>query len=107
MAQKVNVVVLSDLSEQEGASTLAFGVDGDAYEIDLTDDEASAFRDLIAPYVGAARRVKSSATTRGRSSAPSDYNPAEVRKWAESQGITVPPRGRIPGDVIKQFKAAS
>ncbi len=33
-------------------------------------------------------------------------DPKAVREWAQSQGLEVPARGRIPGKVLEQFKAA-
>jgi Lsr2 len=37
MAQRVNVVIESDLSGKPDAATVRFGLDGTGYEIDLTD----------------------------------------------------------------------
>lgn len=57
MAQKVLIQTLSDLSEKEGAKTLSYALDGTSYEIDLTDEEAEEFRETLAPYVVASRKV--------------------------------------------------
>ena len=35
------------------AHTVRFGLDGHAYEIDLTDAHARQFREVLAPYVSA------------------------------------------------------
>ena len=42
------------------AHTVRFGLDGHAYEIDLTDAHAGQFRDVQAPYMSAGRRLTSS-----------------------------------------------
>ena len=34
---------------------------------------------------------------------PSSYNPADVRKWAKSQGIEVAARGRVNSDLVRQY----
>ena len=58
MAQRVQVLLVCDLhdDEVEGAETVAFGLDGSSYEIDVCEDHAAELRDAFAPYVGAARR---------------------------------------------------
>jgi hypothetical protein len=37
--------------------TVRFGIDGQAYEIDLSGQDAKALRNTLAPYISAARRV--------------------------------------------------
>ncbi|MGG7450147.1 histone-like nucleoid-structuring protein Lsr2 [Plantibacter auratus] len=44
--------------------TVRFGIDGENYEIDLTDDNAAALRETLASYVEAARSVIASASLR-------------------------------------------
>lgn len=44
--------------------TVRFGIDGENYEIDLTDDNAAALRETLASYVEAARPVIASASLR-------------------------------------------
>jgi hypothetical protein len=111
MAQKVNIVVTSDLSEAEGASTVLFGLDGTTYEIDLTDKEQAALRKALAQYVGAGRKVKGApgrvnGTRRGSGRADGGPSPASIREWATAQGLDVPARGRIPQEVRDQYDAA-
>jgi AcrR family transcriptional regulator len=43
--------------EEEEIHTISFGLDGVGYEIDLSRDEAAAFRDAIARYVAAGRTI--------------------------------------------------
>lgn len=104
MAQKVSVLLTSDLSGDEADVTVNFGLDGAGYEIDLTSDEAAKLRDAMAPYVGNARRV-GKATGRAGARTTVGPDPKAVRAWAASQGITVPERGRIPKDVTEKFLA--
>lgn len=105
MAQRVNIETLSDLSGDADASTVEFGLDGTDYTIDLTDKEASKFRDVLAKYVGAAAPVKG----RGkRKTATTQSGPParEVREWAQAQGMDVPERGRIPAEVREAYDKA-
>lgn len=103
MAQKVNIVMESDLSGKPEAETVGFALDGQAYEIDLTADEQSKFREGLAKYVGAARTVSKRGKRKAVQSGPSAK---EVREWAQSNGYDVPDRGRIPAEVREAFDAA-
>lgn len=107
MAQRVNITVESDLSGEADASTVEFGLDGTDYTIDLTDAEASEFREALARYVGVAAPVKGRG--RGRKAAASTQSgpPAKVvREWAQGQGMDVPDRGRIPAEVREAYDKA-
>ena len=44
MAQKVTVALVDDLDGSPAAETVAFTLDGVAYEIDLNEENAAAFR---------------------------------------------------------------
>ena len=106
--------------EVEGAETVAFGLDGAAYEIDACEEHASALRDAFAPYVGAARRAgrpaPSAAGRRGQGRAKPNGAGAgggggkervqEIREWARANGHTVSERGRLSGAVVAAYEAA-
>jgi hypothetical protein len=60
MARKVQTLYVDDLTgneipEGEGGP-VAFALDGERYEIDLSNENADKFRELMGRYVGAARR---------------------------------------------------
>ena len=46
-----------DMDGSPAADTVRFGIDGVEYEIDLSEENKSAFADAMALYVGHARRV--------------------------------------------------
>ncbi|MFG2194903.1 Lsr2 family protein [Streptomyces sp. NPDC048639] len=105
MAQRVVVTLSDDMDGGEAAETVTFGLDGRFYEIDLTSTNAKKLRGALAPYVEAGRkRSKSGKTYRHTAVAP---DPAAVRAWAKSNGMEVPPRGRIPKKVYEAFNASS
>jgi hypothetical protein len=94
--------------------TITFSLDGVAYEIDLTDENAAALRDAFAPWVQAARPI--SRSTSGASSSSSngrqrrrtgqrDYT--AIRAWAKDNGYTVSERGRVPASVLEAYEAAN
>ncbi len=110
MAQKVNIILVDDIDGSEASQTVAFGLDGANYEIDLNDDNASALREALAPYVGHGRKVGrggASAKRGGRAAASNGVAEAkDVREWARSNGFDVPARGRIPSEVREAYDAA-
>ena len=117
MAQRTIVQLTDDLdgkpiSEGKG-ETIRFGLDRQDYEIDLAEKNAKALRNDLAKYISAARRTSGGARSTGRGRAGRtgtgtvrDYDPKAVRAWAQSQGIEVSRRGRVPADLVARFQAA-
>lgn len=107
MAQKVNIIVESDLSGKPDAETVSFGLDGANYEIDLTTQEQEKMRETFAKYVGAGRKVTGSRRRASSPAAPQSGPSAKViREWAQENGHEVPDRGRIPAEVREAYNAA-
>ncbi|MFE7844266.1 Lsr2 family protein [Microbacterium sp. NPDC057407] len=119
MARRIVHQLVDDLDgtvlEIGEGETVLFSLDGVAYEIDLTADNAVALRDALAPYIGAARSVSSrSAATSGggasssgrkrRRSGQQDYT--AIREWAKANGHQVSERGRVPASVLEAYEAA-
>ncbi|HWN29666.1 MAG TPA: Lsr2 family protein [Actinomycetospora sp.] len=117
MAQKVVVSLVDDLDSSEADETVEFGIDGATYEIDLSESNAAALRDVLADYVAHARRsggrrksASPAASTRrgsggGRAAVDREQNQA-IREWARKQGMTVSERGRIPSEVSEAYHKA-
>ncbi len=107
MAQKVNIVLVDDIDGSDASETVAFGLDGTSYEIDLNDKNAAALRDALSAYVGHARKVSTRARrTRAAAAASSGPSARELRDWARSNGFEVSDRGRVPAEVREAFDAA-
>ena len=110
MAQKVQTLFIDDLDGSEAEGTVRFGLDGAEYEIDLNAEHAQALRDALARYVGAARRA-GGGTRRpardGRMARADGVSSTEVREWAKAQGIEVKDRGRVPAELVINFKTAA
>lgn len=109
MAQRVQIILEDDIDGSEATETVAFGIDGTSYEIDLNEKNATALREALAPYVGHARKVGGGRRGGRRSTSSngaSDHSAREIRDWARSNGYTVPDRGRIPSEVREAFDAA-
>lgn len=102
MAQHFQTRYIDDLDGTdlgETANTLSFGFDGKDYSIDLSDENAETFRQVIAPYIEAGRRVTGTRTrtrTRTTRARSTSGNTKAVREWARANGYDVSDRGRIP-----------
>jgi hypothetical protein len=114
MAQRTIVQLTDDLDGKpipEGkGETIRFSLDRTDYEIDLADKNAKAFRDTFAKYISAARRAGTTGrgrAGRGRAGTSRDHDAKAVRAWAESNGIPVNQRGRVPADLVARFQAAN
>lgn len=108
MAQRVNVVLVDDLDGSEAAETVTFGIDGNDYEIDLSEANAGALRSALAPYVDAGRKRTGGRRRRGGGRPASTQGPsaAEIRRWARENGWDVPERGRVSAEVREAYAAA-
>ena len=111
MAKKQITQLIDDLdgSVIDDGTTIHFSVEGRAYEIDLSTQNATKLRDAFAPFVAAGRALGSAPAptrraTKARSS--SDRDLGDVRTWAESNGYSVNSRGRISATVLAAYDAA-
>lgn len=118
MATITTTTLVDDLDGSEAVDTVAFALDGVAYEIDLNDENAEKLREALAGYVAGARRVdggrrgarakvaKSAKPARGSRTAPDREQTAAIREWARANGYEVSERGRLSANVLSAFEAA-
>ncbi len=107
MAQRVNVILVDDLDGSDAEETVTFGIDGTEYEIDLSAGNAAKLRELLAGYVGHARRTGGRRRRPGsRNAAKPVTSAAEIREWARANGWDVPDRGRVASEVREAYEAA-
>lgn len=104
MSTKRIVTLIDDVDGTDAVDTIRFALDGVEYEIDLSEKNAAEMRDAMALWVGSARRVKGGKRRSTPREKP-DYDPAEVRKWARSQGIQVAARGRLDRGIVAAYRA--
>lgn len=104
MAQKVNIVLIDDFDGSEAEETVLFGLDGKEYAIDLNAENAAKLRDVLAPYIGHARKGGGRRGRRGTLNGGA--SPAEIRVWARENGWNVPERGRVSTEVREAYLAA-
>jgi DNA-binding LacI/PurR family transcriptional regulator len=110
MAQQFQVRYIDDLDGTdlgETSNTISFAFEGKEYSIDLSDDNAEAFREAVAPYIEAGHRVTGSKTKPARKTATTSGDTKAIREWARNAGYDVSDRGRIPADVMQAYAAAN
>ena len=111
MAQIREVRLIDDLDGEAADETVEFGLDGKAFEIDLSKGNAGRLRDALAEFVAAARKAGGG---RRRSAAPAAATPPRrpsidreqnqaIRDWARKRGMKVSDRGRIPAEVLEAY----
>ncbi|AXB44796.1 histone-like nucleoid-structuring protein Lsr2 [Amycolatopsis albispora] len=98
--------MVDDIDGSDATQTVPFTLDGAAYEIDLSDDNAARLRDEFAPFVAAGRRTGGRKTrlttpnTNGTKVTTDREHTRAVRAWARDNGWPISDRGRIPSEVL-------
>ncbi|MCM2417658.1 Lsr2 family protein [Streptomyces sp. RKAG293] len=96
------VITVDDLDQKsESAENIVWGLDGEWYEIDLSEANAARLRGLLEPYLAASRPTKA---PRARASNGDDSQ--AIRDWAATQRIPMNDKGPIPADIRRQYEAA-
>ena len=110
MAQRTTVTLIDDLDGSKAEETVAFGLDGVEYTIDLSSKNAAELRGRLSGFVEHARRAGGRKQRRqdvARRAAAGDRQMNQaIRDWARGEGRQVSDRGRIPQDLIVAFKEA-
>lgn len=99
-------VLEDDLYGGHADETIAFTLDGTAYEIDLNTENAKELRAALAPYAKAGRKLKAPSGASKRATPNSGATTAQVRSWAQEQGLPVSTRGRIQAEILDKYQAA-
>jgi hypothetical protein len=107
MATKTMITLEDDYDGGTADETVRFNLDGASYEIDLSNKNADKLRKALSPFLEAARRTGGRSTTkRGFDLSAGAVDTKAVRAWAASNGVSVSSRGRIPAQIIEQYRAA-
>ncbi|SFO81919.1 Lsr2 protein [Amycolatopsis arida] len=129
MAKKI--VLVDDFDGEPASETVVFGLDGEAWSIDLSEEHAEELRAAIAPYQKVAtrigrfkpeRRARSAASSRssppsnGRSWYKSDRSGSRqverakkeyrdrVKEWGRKNGYKVGQRGVVADEVYHAYE---
>ena len=109
LARETITKLIDDIDGSVASETVAFGLDGYQYEIDLSAKNAKKLRTELAPYLESGHRVTGRAVVAGRAgrrgratAGEKDQNKA-IREWAIRKGMDVAMRGRIRQDIIEEY----
>jgi hypothetical protein len=97
MAQRIQTILVDDLTGEPAAETVRFGLDGRYYEIDLTKEHAQQLRAELKLQMRRARPVARPKPA---------HEAARIRVWAPQYGYEVAARGPIRRDVIDAYRQA-
>ena len=113
MAQKT--IYTDDLDGSQDAHPITFALEGQEYEIDLSEKNAQRFRDALREFLDKSREVEQPSvltlaparSSRRQSSGGSGRDDiAQIRAWAEGQVMDVSARGRIKKEIIDAYDKA-
>lgn len=104
MAQKVQIILEDDFDGGPADETVTFALDGAEYEIDLSDANAQALRDALAPWVANGR--KTGGRRRRVTKAATGATTSDIRTWAQESGYEVSSRGRVSAEIKEAFENA-
>jgi Lsr2 len=104
VAQRTQIMYIDDIDGSEADGTVRFGLDGTAYEIDLSKKHADELARVIRPYIDVARKVPA-ARRSAQGGRPVRRSQSDVRAWARAQGLKVSDRGRIPADLLARYES--
>ena len=100
------VEVVDDFDGTPADQTVRFAFNGASYEIDLNRAHFEEFAEAIQPYIKAGRKTGST-RRRGNAGNPTQrLENAKIRAWAKENGHNVSERGRIPAEVVEEYRKA-
>jgi hypothetical protein len=108
MASRTITVLTDDLTGKEldgDGRTITFSYKSKDYTLDLSQANLEKFEKALEPYLKAAHKISGGRGSRS-SRASADLDPKAVRAWAQSNGVELSARGRVPASVVQQYKAA-
>jgi hypothetical protein len=125
LTRLTRVIVTDDIDGSDGAEMTGFALDETQYEIDLSPANLQRLRKIFGPYIAAGRVISSRAArtrpraARGRPTSAEMIQAAtsirfpdprthtertRIREWAAAQGRATKPRGRIPRDIVIDYR---
>lgn len=92
----------SPIAEQD-LHVIRFSLYGTDYILDLSAENARDFRAAIEPFLSCARQAPAAPYGTGPHGRA---HPREIRRWAQSQGLAIAHRGKIPYDIVNAYNEA-
>ena len=95
------MIMVDDLDgKSESSENIVWGLDGDWYEIDLSEVNAAKMRGILEPYKTASRPTSPPRKTRNGD------DTQLIRDWGIRNGFVVQDKGPIPGDLRTAYDKA-
>jgi hypothetical protein len=111
MVKSLVEVLVDDLDGTEAVESVMLGWNGQWRRIELSEKNLAALSKAVDRFWEAGRPVTdrggASRRARGARADKNGRDPKAIRAWAAANGIAVPKRGRIPGDVEKRYNQAT
>jgi hypothetical protein len=109
MARRVETTLVDDLDGSVADRTVALAFDGRDYEVDLSAANLGMLTSALTPFLEVARKVSKATAgkpnTHSRGQADREDN-RRIREWARAEGLQVPARGRLAGELVTAYHAA-
>ena len=109
MTTKYVTLLEDDTDGSQASETVNFGLDGAAYEIDLSEKNALVLRETLTGWISHARKIGGRSKSGGGAAANAPFTEVDtkaVRAWADANHVKINSRGRIPADIIAQYRSA-
>jgi len=117
MARNIVVTMTCDLDHDKkkdptvATRAIRYVYEGDEYEMDLCEEHAEEYDNWMSDYVNHSRHIVPDRPARRLRGTTNGNAPKrdlkEIRAWAQSNGYKVSEKGRVPGNVIQAFEAAT
>jgi hypothetical protein len=111
MVKSLVEVLVDDLDGSEAVESVLLGWNGQWRRIELSEKNLAALSKAVDRFWEAGRPVAerggAARRTRGARAETNGRDPKAIRAWATANGIAVPSRGRIPGEIERQYNQAA
>lgn len=106
MAKKV--IIADDIDGTADASSYSFALNGEQFEIDLSEANFKKLQDALTPFMEAGAKVTSRLPRSGGAtkSASNKEELQAIRLWAKDNGYEVSDRGRVSQSIQDAYRAA-
>jgi hypothetical protein len=111
MVKSLVEVLVDDIDGSEAVESVLLGWNGQWRRIELSEKNLAALSKAVDRFWEAGRPVtergSGSRRARGARANANGRDPKAIRAWAAANGIAVPSRGRIPGEIERRYNQAA
>ena len=105
MAVRTSRVCDINADHKGEAEQHTFGADEKYFTGDFCEDDATKLTAALEPFVKVGTPVSAKDMLKGTGNGAGTYDPMVVRAWAARNGKQVGDRGRIPADIVAEWRA--